>query len=392
MMGGHLRVTTTSMRESTILIVDDGPDNLAVLGELLRPYHRVLVANSGETALQVAAQTPPPDLILLDIMMPGMSGFEVLQRLAASPLTCTIPVIFTTAMNASESEEQGLALGAVDYITKPLRPAIVLARVRTHLELKHARDRLKSDNTFLEDELDRRMQDNLAIQEVTIRALARLAETRDNETGNHLLRTQAYVRALASRVSAHPRFSDELDEASIDQMARSAPLHDIGKVGIPDSVLLKPGKLTPQEWVVMKTHAKLGADAIERAVADTHQPMKFLTYARQIALHHHERWDGSGYPDGLAGDAIPLAARLMAVADVFDAMISRRVYKQAMPFERVRDEMAAQRGAHFDPDLLDAFIEGFDDYCEIARRFADVVHTDEPSPSAASAAGAVVTA
>jgi putative two-component system response regulator len=378
------------MHEYTILIIDDGPENLAVLGEILRPQYRVRVANSGESALQLAVQTPMPDLVLLDIMMPGMSGFEVLRQLAQIRETRDIPVIFTTARNATEDEEQGLALGAVDYVTKPLRPAIVLARVHTHLELKQARDRLKRDNTFLEDELDRRMQDNLAIQEVTIRALARLAETRDNETGNHILRTQAYVRALAHRGCTNPRFANELDEDSIDEIARSAPLHDIGKVGIPDSVLLKPGKLTPDEWAIMKTHAALGADAIERAIADTHQPMKFLTYARQIAMHHHERWNGAGYPDGLAGDAIPLAARLMAVADVFDAMISRRVYKQAIPFQLVREQMAAERGAHFDPDLLDAFIEGFEEYCDIARRFVDVSPADG-SPSNPSIAPIIAT-
>ena len=375
------------MHQPSILIVDDSPENLAVLGELLRPHSRVRVANSGQRALALVAQAPLPDLILLDVMMPGMNGFQVLQQLAALPQTREIPVIFATAMNATEDEEHGLALGAVDYITKPLRPAIVLARVRTHLELKQARDRMRAEKASLEVEVVQRMRDNLAIQEVTIRALARLAETRDNETGNHILRTQAYVRALAERVRAHPRFADQLDDDSIDQIARSAPLHDIGKVGIPDSVLLKPGKLTPEEWVVMKTHARLGADAIEKAVADTHHPMKFLSFARQIALHHHERWNGSGYPDGLAGDAIPLAARLMAVADVFDAMISRRVYKQPIPFEVVRQQMAAERGAHFDPDLLDAFIEGFDGYCDIARRLAD-----EGPDGAASAAPAMVPA
>jgi len=375
------------MHQPSILIVDDSPENLAVLGELLRPHYRVRVANSGQRALALVAQAPLPDLILLDVMMPGMNGFQVLQQLAALPQTREIPVIFATAMNATEDEEHGLALGAVDYITKPLRPAIVLARVRTHLELKQARARMRAEKASLEVEVVQRMRDNLAIQEVTIRALARLAETRDNETGNHILRTQAYVRALAERVRAHPRFADQLDDDSIDQIARSAPLHDIGKVGIPDSVLLKPGKLTPEEWVVMKTHARLGADAIEKAVADTHHPMKFLSFARQIALHHHERWNGSGYPDGLAGDAIPLAARLMAVADVFDAMISRRVYKQPIPFEVVRQQMAAERGAHFDPDLLDAFIEGFDGYCDIARRLAD-----EGPDGAASAAPAMVPA
>jgi putative two-component system response regulator len=360
--------------QRTILIVDDNPENLTLLGELLSDRYKVRAANSGLRALQLAAQEPMPDLILLDVMMPEMSGYEVLERLRSTPEARDIPVIFTTAMSATEDEQHGLALGAVDYITKPLRPAIVLARVHTHLELKQARDRLKRDNAFLEAEIAQRMRENLLIQEVTIRALARLAETRDNETGNHILRTQAYVHTLAKRVRAHPRFAAELDERSISLIAKSAPLHDIGKVGIPDHVLLKPGKLTSEEWAIMKTHARLGADAIDRAVADTHQPVKFLTYAREVALHHHERWDGHGYPDGLAGDAIPLAARLMAVADVFDALISRRVYKQPIPFGQVREIMAEQRGKHFDPDLLDDFIDGFEEFCDIARR-----HPDEPA-------------
>jgi len=293
-------------------------------------------------------------------------------------------------MSATADEETGLVLGAVDYITKPLRPAIVLARVHTHLELKRARDRLRTDNASLEAEIARRMQDNLAVQDVTIRALARLAETRDNETGNHILRTQAYVRELATRVRHHPRFAAELDDDSLQQIAKSAPLHDIGKVGIPDHVLLKPGKLTADEWLVMKSHARLGADAIDRAVRDTLQPMKFLTFARQIAMHHHERWNGSGYPDGLAGDAIPLAARLMAVADVFDAMISRRVYKAPIPFAEVRETMAGERGRHFDPDLLDAFIEGFDAFCAIAGRYADDAAPQPRPVDEAAGAGAMV--
>ena len=362
--------------QRTILIVDDNPENLTLLGELLRERYKVRAANSGRRALQLATQAPLPDLILLDVMMPQMSGYEVLEHLRSAPETRDIPVIFTTAMSATEDEQHGLVLGAVDYITKPLRPAIVLARVHTHLELKQARDRLRRDNAFLEAEIAKRMRENLLIQEVTIRALARLAETRDNETGNHILRTQSCVHALATRVRGHPRFAAELDEQSISLIAKSAPLHDIGKVGIPDHVLLKPGKLTSDEWAIMKTHARMGADAIDRAVADTHQPVKFLTYAREVALHHHERWDGHGYPDGLAGDAIPLAARLMAVADVFDALISRRVYKEPIGFDRVREIMAEQRGKHFDPDLLDMVLEQFETFCEIARR-----HPDDPPPA-----------
>jgi len=246
----------------TILIVDDNPQNLMVLGEFLSQRYKVRAANSGLRALELAAQVPLPDLILLDVMMPRMSGYEVLEHLRVSEVTRDIPVIFTTAMSAIEDEERGLALGAVDYITKPLRSGIVLARVKTHLELKRARDAMRRDNVSLEADIARRMHENLVIQDVTIRALARLAETRDNETGNHILRTQEYVRVLAQRVRAHARFAAELDERSISLMAKSAPLHDIGKVGIPDSVLLKPGKLTPEEWMIMKTHAKLGADAI----------------------------------------------------------------------------------------------------------------------------------
>jgi putative two-component system response regulator len=359
------------MPERTILIVDDHPENLTVLGEMLHERYRIRAANSGARALQLATTAPLPDLILLDIMMPDMSGYEVLEALRAAPATRDIPVIFVTAMNATDDEQRCLVLGAVDYITKPLRPAIVLARVHTHLELKRARERLMRDNAALESEVARRLRENLMIQEVTIRALARLAETRDNETGNHILRTQEYVQHLARRASRHPVFEGRLDDESIALIAKSAPLHDIGKVGIPDHVLLKPGKLMPVEWEIMKTHAALGAEAIDRAVADTHQPVPFLSYARQIAMHHHERWDGSGYPHGLAGEAIPLAARLMAVADVFDALISRRVYKAPMSFDEARAMMLAGRGTHFDPDLLDLFVEGFDAFCEIARRYPD---------------------
>jgi putative two-component system response regulator len=369
------------MPNQTILIVDDNPENLMVLGEVLCDLYKVRAANSGTRALHLALQLPLPDLILLDVMMPVMSGYEVLERLLADPVTRDIPVIFLTAMNSEEDEQRGLSMGAMDYITKPLRQAIVLARVRTHLELKRARERLQRDNAGLEAEIAQRVRDQLVAQDVTIRALARLAETRDNETGNHILRTQQYVEALARRVSSNPRFAAELDEHSIALMAKSAPLHDIGKVGIPDRVLLKPGRLTPQEWAIMKTHAALGADAIARAEADTTQPVKFLGFAKQVARHHHERWDGSGYPDGLAGEAIPLAARLMAVADVFDAMISRRVYKEPIPMDEVRADMSRQRGRHFDPDLLDAFLGDYESFCAIAR-----AHPDESEAPASHAA------
>ena len=302
----------TANTTATILIIDDAPENLHVLGELLRPLYRVLAATSGEAGLRVAGGKPKPDLILLDVMMPGMDGYAVLARLRENPATRDIPVVFLTALSSPQDEERGLKLGAADYITKPIQPAIVNARVRTQLQAKQSRDWMADQNAALEAEVARRMSENDLTQQVGIRALAHLAELRDPETGNHILRTSGYVRLLATGLQHHPKFSAALSKRQIDLLARSAPLHDIGKVGIPDHILLKPGKLTPDEWAVMQTHAKLGSDAIEQAEHDIEIPLAFLTVAKEIAHWHHEKWDGSGYPDGLAGEAIPLSARLMA--------------------------------------------------------------------------------
>lgn len=356
---------------ATVLIVDDDTGNLGVLGRVLQPYHDVLAAPSGERALQIAAGVPKPDLILLDVLMPGMGGYEVLAGLRGNPLTRDVPVIFVTGLDSTEDEERGLELGAVDYIAKPYRPRIVLARVNAQLELKQARDWLRDQNVFLEAEVKHRMHDVLLTQDITIKALAELAETRDPETGNHIRRTQEYLRILAVRLQEHPRFSAFLNDKIVGLMAKSAPLHDIGKVGIPDHILLKPEKLTPAEFAVMKTHALLGASAIERAVRDADRRVDFLDLARQIAHFHHERWDGRGYPEGRMRDATPIPARLMALADVFDALISRRVYKPAMPVDQARDIIAGESGGHFDPDVVDAFLSCFDDFVAIAQRFRE---------------------
>ena len=358
--------------KSTLLIVDDVPENLVVLGELLRGSgYRVKAADSGRVALRYASQEPLPDLILLDVMMPEMDGYEVLRQLREHSAMRHIPVIFLTALSGEGDEERGLDLGAADYITKPINPAVVLARVRTQLEAKQARDWMHDQNAFLEAEVVRRMRENESIQAVSIRALAHLAEIRDPETGYHILRTQGYVRALATRLARDPRFADVLDAGSIELLARSAPLHDIGKVGIPDAILQKPGKLTPAEWEIMKTHARLGSDAIDLAERDIDQPVEFLALAKEIAHWHHEHWNGGGYPDGLAGEAIPLSARLMALADVFDALISVRVYKPAMSFDEAREIILAGRGAQFDPDVTDAFVAGFDEFVSIARNYRE---------------------
>lgn len=355
----------------TILIVDDSPENLTVLSELLQPLYQVRVATSGQKALRIASTAPYPDLILLDVMMPDMDGYQVFERLRADPATCDIPVIFVTAMDSTEAELHGLDVGAVDYITKPVIPPIVLARVRIQLELKQARDWLRDQNSFLEAEVAKRMAENELIQEVSIRALARLAEIRDPETGNHILRTQGYVHLLALQLQTHPRFASTLNEHYIKLLTRSAPLHDIGKVGIPDAILLKSGPLTPDEWKIMKTHAQLGSEAIELAEMDTNQPVEFLVLAKEIAHWHHEKWDGSGYPDSLVGDAIPISARIMALADVFDALISRRVYKEPMSLDQVQEIISAGRGRHFDPDIVDAFFSHFSSFCDIADRYRE---------------------
>lgn len=356
---------------TTILIVDDEPANLSLLTHLLRPEYQVRAANSSESALRAATSEPRPDLILLDVMMPGMNGYGVLERLRNNPATVDIPVIFVTALSDVDDEEHGLALGAADYIAKPIKSALVLARVRTQLEAKHTRDWLKDKNAILEAEVSRRMVENDLTQRVSIRALAHLAETRDPETGNHILRTQNYVRALALQLRPHPRFSAFLDSRTIDLLTKSAPLHDIGKVGIPDNILQKPGPLSPEEWEIMKTHARIGSDAIEQAERDVEQPIAFLALAKEIAHWHHEKWDGTGYPDGLKGEDIPISARLMAVADVFDALISQRVYKPAMSYDKSREIITKGSGSHFDPDIVAAFLEGFDSFTAIADQYND---------------------
>jgi len=356
---------------ATILVVDDTPDNLMLMTDLLKDRYRVKAANSGETALRVLQNNPLPDLILLDIMMPGLSGHEVARQLQQDPRTRQIPIIFLTALASMENEIQGLELGAVDYITKPISPPLVLARVQTQLKIKAAADFLRDQNDFLEQEVQRRTREVIAIQDVTIQAMASLAETRDNETGNHIRRTQHYVRLLAELLRDHPRFNPFLNDDSIRQLFRSAPLHDIGKIGIPDHILLKPGRFTPEEFEIMKTHTTLGRDAIQRAEDQLGLSVDFLRMAKEIAYSHQEKWDGSGYPQGLVGEEIPMSARLMAVADVYDALISRRVYKAGMPHEQAVEIIRQGRAIHFDPDVCDVFLANAEQFHVIAERFAD---------------------
>jgi putative two-component system response regulator len=359
------------IKKTTILVVDDTPDNLTLMSNLLKDNYKVKIASSGEKALLIAKSDTPPDLILLDIMMAGMDGYEVCQRLKLDSRTMDIPVIFITARTQVEEEEKGFKLGAIDYITKPISPTIVMARVKSHLGLKAMADFQRDHNEFLELEVDKRTREVIAIQDVTILAMASLVETRGYDTGNHIRRTQFYIKALAEKLRKHPRFVRFLTESNINMLFKSAPLHDIGMVGIPDLILLKPGCLEPHEFEIMKTHTTLGHDAIVHAESALGTYVDFLSIAKSITLLHHERWDGSGYPSGLAGDDIPIPARLMAVADVYDALIRRRVYKESMPHEKAVQIMSEGRGTHFDVDIYDAFVEIQEEFRAITKRFVD---------------------
>jgi len=357
--------------KSTILVIDDTPDNLSLMSALLKDSYKVKVANHGDKGLKIATSENPPDLILLDVMMPDIDGYQVCRQLKANAATRDIPVIFLTAKSEEDEEQKGLELGAVDYITKPINPAIVLARIKTQLQLKAAADFLKDKAAYLEGEVAKRTQEVSAIQDVTILAMASLAETRDSDTGNHIRRTQYYVKALAEKLRPNPRFTAFLTDQNINTLFKSAPLHDIGKVGIPDCILLKPGRFEPHEMEIMKTHTTLGRDAIQQAENALGIEVEFLTVAKEIAFCHQEKWNGSGYPSGLSGDDIPISARLMAVADVYDALVSRRVYKEGMPHEKAVQIIIDGKGSHFDPDMVDAFIEIQGEFLAIAQRYAD---------------------
>jgi putative two-component system response regulator len=368
--------------KATLLAIDDEPLNLALLSNLLNPHYRILGVRSGPLALALL-EKELPDLILLDVMMPEMDGFTVLVHLKQEPRTADIPVIMVSALGDEVDEELGLSLGAVDYIIKPIKPVVVQARVRTHLELHAAQTRLAQQNTWLEQELARRLDENLLAQDITLCALASLAETRDNDTGNHILRTQAYVEALGRELCKNPAYAPQLRNTALTHLVKAAPLHDIGKIGIHDDILLKPGKLSAEEFEVMKTHTRIGGQAITKAMhkamamhgcvegSKLPESILYLETARQIATHHHEYWDGSGYPDGLAGRDIPLSARIMAVADVFDALTMRRGYKQPWSVADAHAYILKLAGVQFDPNVVAAFEAAHKEFTQIRNRLPD---------------------
>ncbi|MGP0565483.1 MULTISPECIES: response regulator [unclassified Nitrospina] len=356
---------------ATILVVDDSVENLKLMVEILNEDYNVQLASNGEKGLKLAQSDRPPDLILLDIMMPGIDGYEVCRRLKAHAVSKSIPVIFLTALNEVHNEARGFEVGGVDYITKPVSLPIVQARVQTHLRLydqtRHLESLVREKTLELEN-----------TQDVTITGLATLAEYRDNETGGHILRTKSYVRLLAQNLKGLPRFRGELDDEVIGLLYKSAPLHDIGKVGVQDRILRKPGKLTHKEVSEMDRHVVFGRDAIleaEKLLGQAGDQYSFLRFAREIAYSHHERWDGCGYPEKLKGDAIPLSARLMALADVYDALISKRVYKPPYSHKQAVDLIIKGRETQFDPDIVDTFVQLQQEFFNIAMKLVD--HEEE---------------
>lgn len=371
------------MDKAEILIADDEPINLTALTRVLKDHYKVRACKSGEAVLQAVHIAPRPDLILLDIMMPGIDGFTTLKKLRDHPATQDIPVIFISSLDSDDDEGKGLRLGAVDYIAKPFKPSIILARIKSQLELKKARDRLHDQNQWLEAEVSRRVQENQLIQDVALLSLTQLAEARDDNTGNHILRTCMYVDILARNLMRQPRYAAELTERTIRTIVKAAPLHDIGKIGIPDAILLKPGKLTAEEFEIIKTHCQIGARTLRGAINQSFSlnpslskdaklnSLEFVEQAEIIAKFHHEKWDGSGYPTGISGRAIPLPARLMALADVFDALTTPRPYKQAWSFDDAADYIRRQKRLHFDPDIVAAFEEEREAFANTLQQLSD---------------------
>ena len=363
-LGEDAQLSMMPGRQS-ILLVDDSPEQLIVLEEILGADHNVHLAASGTEALTYLEDTSRrsmkdlPDLILLDVLMPGLDGYATCQELKKLPNCKDIPIMFLTGMSDTADEARGLALGAVDYIIKPFQPELLKSRVQRQLELKHIRNNL-------EELVERRTQEISLTQKVTIETLATLAEYRSLETGDHIKRTQRYVQVIAEHMSKKPEYADVLTPKLLSDLELSAPLHDIGKVGIPDAILCKPGKLTFEEFEEMKKHTLYGHDALSAAETALGK-QSFLSVARLIAIAHHEKWDGSGYPNKLSGESIPLVARIMAIADVYDALTTVRVYKPAYTHEQARQIILDSRGSHFDPGVVDAFLERQDAFIAVAN-------------------------
>lgn len=342
--------------KNVILVVDDDKTNLIRAQKLLAPQYRIAACNSGTAALKYLEEHCP-DLILLDINMPDMDGFEVMEKLRGSERTENIPVIFLTADNLAETEVKCFQMGAMDFVAKPFVPDILLSRVAKTIELDKYRHNLEQ---MVQEQAEKITEDTRRlnmIQDSVIVGMANLIESRDGSTGKHVKNTQTYVRMIAEELRKRKLFPDELTEEYIEDLCKAAPLHDVGKIKVPDAILQKPGKLTPEEFDEMKLHTTYSRKIIKTIIGDI-EDEHYVRIVEDIAMYHHERWDGTGYPAGLTGNGIPLSARIMAVADVFDALYEERCYKPPVrPIERIMQIMTEGRGTQFDPVIMDVFLE-----------------------------------
>jgi len=354
-------------RQKTIMIVDDTEMNIVILVEALQDDYELIIAINGVEAIELLEEQRP-NLILLDIMMPEMDGYDVLKTIKKIPELGHIPVILLSAITDSNSKTKGFSLGAVDYVTKPFEMVEVKARVKTQLKVEEARLTLENQNLLLEEKVKERTKLLERTNSAAIYCLAALAETRDPETGEHIKRTQEYIRELALELQGKDDYKAVLTKDYIELLYQSAPLHDIGKVGVRDSILLKPGRLTEEEFEEMKKHTLYGGECLMVGIKELGED-SFLTLAKEIALTHHEKWDGTGYPRGLSKAEIPISGRLMALSDVYDALISKRVYKNAFTHEEAKMIILDGRGTHFDPDIVDAFIIREAEFIEIMGKF-----------------------
>ena len=357
-----------------ILVVDDNAANLELLREMLHLHgYRVRGALNGRLALQLAI-AEPPDLFLVDIQMPGMDGYQFCETVKAMRNLADIPVIFISGLYEAIDKVRAFSVGGVDYVTKPFHNDELRARVRTHLGLCDVTRTLQQHNHNLQDLVQTQVKSIINSHMATIFALAKLAESRDDDTGNHIHRVQAYCKVLSLRLRGHADFKNQIDEAYIENLFHTAPLHDIGKVGIPDAILLKPDRLTLEEFEVMKTHTLIGAATLDE-VLRVYPENTFVRMGSKIARCHHERWDGSGYPDGLRGESIPLAGRILASADQYDALRNARPYKPPLDHRTACEIIVEGDGrtlpTHFDPRMLDAFKESREEFNSVFQHFRD---------------------
>ncbi|MCL1849468.1 MAG: response regulator [Clostridiales bacterium] len=350
----------------TIFLVDDDITNLTIGDQALADYYNVFTVNSGSTLLRLLERRIP-DMILLDVEMPGMNGYETIKRIKSNPATSGIPVIFLTAQSASEDELEGLSLGAIDYILKPFSPVLLRKRIEMHLLVESQRHALIQFNTNLMDMVEEKTKTVVELRNAVLYTMAGLVEYRDVTTGKHIERTQAYLQILLNAIIASGLYFNEVASWDLDLVLQSAQLHDVGKISIKDDILLKPGKLTPEEFETIKGHTTNGKNIIDEIKTMTTE-QAFLDYARVFAGSHHEKWDGSGYPEGLAGEDIPLLGRVLAIVDVYDALISDRPYKQAIPHEEAVQIILDGCGTQFDPQVIGVFKQITDLFSEITSR------------------------